>query len=55
MPKVLAVNAGSSTLKFQVIAMPEETLLASGGIDRASSPDAVLTFTALIADRNKFF
>lgn len=43
MPKVLAVNAGSSTLKFQVIAMPEETLLASGGIDRASSPDAVLT------------
>lgn len=43
MPKVLAINAGSSTLKFQVIAMPEETLLASGGIDRANSADAVLT------------
>lgn len=34
MGKILAINAGSSSLKFQLIEMPEETVLAKGLIDR---------------------
>ncbi|MDR2828343.1 MAG: acetate kinase, partial [Acholeplasmatales bacterium] len=32
--KVLAVNAGSSSLKFQLLEMPEEKLLCSGLVER---------------------
>ena len=31
---ILSVNAGSSSLKFQVLVMPEETVLTSGIIER---------------------
>src|SRR5699024_1490970 len=34
MGKILAINAGSSSLKFQLFEMPEETVLAKGLIDR---------------------
>lgn len=34
MGKVLAINAGSSSLKFQLFEMPEETVLARGLIER---------------------
>ena len=34
MGKVLAINAGSSSLKFQLFEMPEETVIAKGLIDR---------------------
>lgn len=34
MGKVLAINAGSSSLKFQLFEMPEETVLAKGLIER---------------------
>ena len=34
MGKVLAINAGSSSLKFQLFEMPEETVLAKGLMER---------------------
>ncbi|MCH4124385.1 MAG: acetate kinase [Levilactobacillus sp.] len=34
MGKSLAINAGSSTLKFKLFQMPEETVIAEGAIDR---------------------
>ena len=43
MNKVLAVNAGSSSLKFQVFNMPEESVLASGVIERIGLEDGIFT------------
>lgn len=34
MPKIMAVNSGSSSLKFQLFDMPSETVLTSGNIER---------------------
>ncbi|MBZ2201842.1 MAG: acetate kinase [Lentilactobacillus hilgardii] len=34
MGKSIAINAGSSTLKYKLFQMPEETVLSSGAIDR---------------------
>ena len=34
MPKILAINAGSSTLKWKLFQMPEEHVIASGMVDR---------------------
>lgn len=41
--KILAVNAGSSSLKFQVLKMPEEQVLTSGIVERIGFDDAVFT------------
>src|SRR5690625_4300001 len=46
MPSVLAINAGSSSLKFQLFQMPEEHVLARGIIDRIGLNDS--TFTIII-------
>lgn len=43
MKKILAINAGSSTLKFKLFAMPEETVLTEGKVDRIGKPDAEFT------------
>ena len=32
MAKIMAVNAGSSSIKFQLLEMPEETVITSGVI-----------------------
>lgn len=34
MTKIISVNAGSSSLKFQLFDMPQETVLTSGVIER---------------------
>ncbi|PXW88153.1 acetate kinase [Streptohalobacillus salinus] len=39
--KVLAINAGSSSLKFQLIEMPEETELAKGLVERIGIENSV--------------
>ncbi len=39
--KVIAVNAGSSSLKFQLLEMPSEAVLASGVVERIGLNDAV--------------
>ncbi|WP_110251969.1 acetate kinase [Streptohalobacillus salinus] len=41
MGKVLAINAGSSSLKFQLIEMPEETELAKGLVERIGIENSV--------------
>jgi len=41
MTKILAINAGSSSLKFQLLAMPEEVVLAVGLIERVGLADGI--------------
>ena len=41
--KILCVNAGSSSLKFQLFEMPEEKVLVQGLIERIGMQDAVVT------------
>jgi acetate kinase len=41
MSNVLAINAGSSSLKFQLIEMPEETVKAIGLVERIGLADSV--------------
>lgn len=43
MSKVLAVNTGSSSLKFQLFTMPQETVLASGVVERIGLNDGVFS------------
>lgn len=38
--KILCVNAGSSSLKFQLVEMPEEKTLISGYIEKIGAPDS---------------
>ena len=41
--KILSVNAGSSSLKFQLLLMPEETILTSGIVERIGFDESVFT------------
>ena len=41
MTKVMAVNAGSSSLKFKLYEMPEEKVLCSGNAERIGHEDAI--------------
>ena len=43
MSKIMAVNAGSSSLKFQLILMPEELVVTSGQVERIGYEDAIFT------------
>ena len=38
--KILSVNAGSSSLKFQLFEMPEENVLISGNFERIGINDS---------------
>lgn len=40
---ILAINAGSSSLKFQLIQMPEEKVRAKGLVERIGLPDSIFT------------
>lgn len=44
MSKVLSINAGSSSLKFQLFNMPSEEVLCSGLIERIGLSDGICTF-----------
>ncbi|KRM23614.1 acetate/propionate family kinase [Latilactobacillus graminis] len=52
MEKILAINAGSSTLKWQLFEMPVERVIAKGMIDRLGLPDSV--FTVKYGDQKKY-
>jgi acetate kinase len=41
---ILIINAGSSSIKFQLIQMPSETVVCSGMVERIGSDEAVFTF-----------
>lgn len=43
MSKILAINAGSSSLKFQLFKMPEEEVLAKGLIERIGASGSTFT------------
>ena len=43
MAKTMAVNAGSSSLKFQLLDMPAEQVMAQGVIERIGMDDAIVT------------
>lgn len=43
MTKIMAVNAGSSSLKFQLLEMPSENMLALGLVERVGKDDAIFT------------
>ena len=47
MKKILVINSGSSSLKFQLIAMPEETVIASGLVERIGMDDAIYSFESI--------
>lgn len=40
MSKIMAINAGSSSLKFQLLEMPNETVLTKGIVERIGSEEA---------------
>ena len=40
--KTLVINAGSSSIKYQLYAMPETTVLAKGNLERIGEPDSCL-------------
>ena len=42
--KILAVNAGSSSLKFQLFEMPEEKTVVSGIVERIGYDNAAVIF-----------
>src|SRR5699024_11735697 len=41
MKKIMSINAGSSSLKFKLFAMPEEQVLAKGIVERIGHKNAV--------------
>ena len=43
MSKIIAVNSGSSSLKFQLFQMPEEKVLTSGAAERIGLSDCIFT------------
>lgn len=45
MSKIIAINAGSSSLKFQLFNMPEESVITKGLIERIGLNDAVFSIS----------
>lgn len=43
MSKTIAINAGSSSLKWQLYQMPEETVIAKGIVERIGLKDSIFT------------
>lgn len=47
MPNILAINAGSSSLKFQLFKMSDEEVIAKGLIERIGLSDPIFTMTTM--------
>ncbi|WP_096436119.1 acetate kinase [Alteribacter populi] len=43
MSKIIAINAGSSSLKFQLLEMPDETVVTKGVVERIGLNDSIFT------------
>lgn len=50
--KIMAINAGSSSLKFQLLEMPSENVITSGVFERIGSDDAYFT-VVINGEKNK--
>lgn len=53
MAKVIAVNAGSSSLKFKLFEMPEEKVICSGIADRIGHEDAIFAIKPANGEKNE--
>ena len=53
MTKILAINAGSSSLKFQLIKMPEEEVITKGIVERIGLNDSIFQIT-VNGEKKKF-
>lgn len=42
---IMAINAGSSSLKFQLLDMPAEKLITKGSVERIGLPDSIFTIS----------
>jgi len=51
--KILAINAGSSSLKFQLFQMPEEDVLAKGLVERIGLDNSIFKMTANEAEKKE--
>ncbi|CAM3759309.1 acetate kinase [Mesobacillus zeae] len=45
MAKMIAINAGSSSLKFQLFEMPSEEVITKGLVERIGLPDSIFSIT----------
>ena len=54
MTKTIAINAGSSSLKWQLYQMPEEKVLAKGLIERIGLKDSISQLNLMVVQSNKF-
>ncbi len=53
--KILVINSGSSSLKFQLLKMPSEKLICSGLVERIGSADTLLKYKSDSTDIRKTF
>lgn len=44
--KILVLNTGSSSVKFQLLQMPSEVIICSGIVERIGEQDAVISYTS---------
>ncbi|MEG0550486.1 MAG: acetate kinase [Vagococcus sp.] len=44
MTKIMAINSGSSSLKFKLFEMPNEEILVEGGVERIGSSSAIFSY-----------
>ncbi len=54
MPKVIAINAGSSSLKWKLFEMPSEKVIAEGMVDRVGLKDSVFTAKYGVDEKERF-
>ena len=46
--KILVINAGSSSLKYQLIDMTDESVIAKGICERVGAPDSLISFKTAV-------
>jgi len=51
--KILVINTGSSSIKYQLFDMVDETVLASGMAERIGSDESMLSHTTMAADGSR--
>ena len=51
--KILVLNAGSSSIKYQLFAMPQQRIIARGTIERIGENDSIVQHVSLMDDSEK--
>ena len=51
--KILVINAGSSSFKFKLFNMADESVLASGAIDRIGSENSIISYSNFISVKKR--